>query len=162
MFERFSGSARRVVELAQHEARALDHNYVGTEHLLLGLLAERQGVADQALRALGVSAEAIRARVTEIVGRGEPSAGGAIPFTPRSKRVLQLAVTEAKAMGDDEVGTEHLLLGLLQEGEGVAAETLADLGADDQRVRLQVSALLGRPCAPSRRRRRRAFGRSRC
>ena len=161
MFERLGGPARRVVELAQHEARRLDHNYVGTEHLLLGLLAEGDGVAAHALDALGVTADAIRARVEEMIGRGECRPSGTVPFTPRSKKVLQLAGKEAAAMGDDEVGTEHLLLALVDEGEGVAARILADLGADDQRVRLQVSAVMGRPCAPSRHRRRRAFGRSR-
>ena len=162
MFERFGSSARRVVELAQHEASGLDHNYLGTEHLLLGLIAESEGVAARALKALGVTAAAVRRRVEETIGRGPVPTGGPIPFTPRSKKVLQLAVDEAQAMGDGEVATEHVLLALVREGEGVAAEILAREGADEQVTRLQVSAILGRPCAPAgRSRRRRAFGRSR-
>ena len=134
MFERLGDDARGVVDLAQEEALGLNHNYLGTEHLLLGLLAQGQGAAARALETLGVSAEAARAHIEEIVGHGRCPAGHPIPFTPRSKKVLQLAVKEAERMGDDEVRTEHLLLGIVGEGQGVAAEILCELGADDQRV----------------------------
>ena len=160
MFERFGDDARRVVDLAQEEAVRLGHDYLGTEHLVLGLLADGQGAAARALEALGVSAETVRARTKEIIGEGRCRVDQPVPFTPRSTKVLQLAVREAKRMGDDEVRTEHVLLGIVGEGQGVAAEILGELGADEQRVRLQLSALLGRPCPPGRirSRRRRAFG----
>jgi ATP-dependent Clp protease ATP-binding subunit ClpC len=161
--ERFGDSARRAVELAQHEATELDHQYLGTEHLLLGLIAEGEGVAAQALEALGLTAGGTRARIEGIIGRGECSCPGPVPFTPRSTKVLRLAVEEAEAMGDQEVDTEHVLLALVREGEGVAAQILIGEGVDEQRTRLQVSALLGRPCAPGGKSRggRRSFRRSR-
>lgn len=160
MFERFGRDARRVVDLAQDEALGLEHDYLGTEHLLLGLLAHGHGVAARTLEALGVSAGTIRARTKGIIGQGRCRPALPIPFTPRSKKVLQLAVNEAQRMGDDEVRPEHLLLGIVAEGQGVAAKILTELGADEQRVRLQLSAVLGRPCPPARirRRPRRAFG----
>jgi hypothetical protein len=155
--ERLGTEARWVVDLAQREATRLGHNYLGTEHLLLGLLAEGEGVAARVLDAVGVSAKAVRRSVEDIIGRGSSVRGGPIPLTPRAKKVLDLAVREARAMGDEEVATEHLLLGLVREGEGVAAQVLADLGVDFPDVPAQVTALTGRTCArPARRRRRRA------
>src|SRR5512133_170495 len=138
MFERFTDRARRVVVLAQEEARHLDHNYIGTEHLLLGLVHEAEGVAAQALAQLGVSLEAVRAQVEEIIGRGQSAPTGHIPFTPRSKKVLELSLREALQLGHNYIGTEHILLGLIREGEGVAAQVLVKLGADLNRVRQQV------------------------
>ena len=142
MFERFTDRARRVVVLAQEEARLLDHNYVGTEHLLLGLIHEGQGVAAKALELLGIRLEVVRARVEEIVGRGQMAPTGHIPFTPRAKKVLELSLREAKQLGHNYIGTEHILLGLLREGEGVAAHVLVELGADLSRTRGQVIGLL--------------------
>jgi ATP-dependent Clp protease ATP-binding subunit ClpC len=142
MFERFTDRARRVVVLAQDEARMLDHNYVGTEHILLGLIHEGEGVAARALESLGVSLEAVRQQVEEIIGRGEQAPSGHIPFTPRAKKVLELSLREALQLGHDYIGTEHILLGLLREGEGVAAQVLVKLGADLSRVRQQVIQLL--------------------
>jgi len=142
MFERFTDRARRVVVLAQEEARLLNHNYVGTEHLLLGLIHEGQGVAAKALELLGIRLEAVRAQVEEIVGRGQMAPTGHIPFTPRAKKVLELSLREAKQLGHNYIGTEHILLGLLREGEGVAAQVLVRLGADLSRVRGQVIGLL--------------------
>src|SRR5215472_16788920 len=139
MFERFTDRARRVVVEAQEEARLLNHNYIGTEHLLLGLLKEGQGVAAQALDALEISLPAARERVKLIIGQGaQPSSGGHIPFTPRAKTVLELALREGLKLGDNYIGTEHILLGIIAEGEGVAAAVLTDLGADAERVRRQV------------------------
>jgi len=126
------------VNLAQEEARGLDHNYLGTEHLLLGLLAEGQGIAWRVLDELGISAATVRGQVEAIIGRGPDTPVGPIPFTPRSKKVLELAGREAKGLGHNYVGTEHLLLGLVREGEGVAAQVLARLGADRARVVQQV------------------------
>lgn len=146
---RFGDSARRALELAQQEAARLNHEYLGTEHLLLGLIAEGEGAAAQALGALGLTSPTTRARVEEIIGRGEVSCPRPVPFTPRFKKVLRLALQEAEAMGDHEVDSEHVLLALVREGEGVAAQILKGEGADEQRTRLQVSALLGRPCAPA-------------
>jgi ATP-dependent Clp protease ATP-binding subunit ClpA len=142
MFERFTDQARRVVVLAQEEARLLNHNYVGTEHLLLGLIHEGQGVAAEALELLGIRLEAVRAQVEEIVGRGQVAPTGHIPFTPRAKKVLELSLREAKQLGHNYIGTEHILLGLLREGEGVAAHVLVKLGADLSRARGQVIGLL--------------------
>ena len=143
MFERFTDRARRVVVLAQAEARDLDHNYVGTEHILLGLLREGEGVAARALSSLGISLDAVRHRVEEIIGRGQqPAASGHIPFTPRAKKVMELSLREALQLGHDYIGTEHILLGLIREGDGVAAQVLIRLGADLNRVRHQVIALL--------------------
>jgi ATP-dependent Clp protease ATP-binding subunit ClpC len=140
MFERFTDRARRVVVEAQEEARLLNHNCIGTEHLLLGLLREGHGVAAQALDALDISLPTVRERVREIDGEGaEPrSGGGHIPFTPRAKKVLGLALREALTLGDNYIETEHILLGVIAEGNGVAAGVLADLGADAERVRQQV------------------------
>jgi ATP-dependent Clp protease ATP-binding subunit ClpA len=142
VFERFTDRARRVVVLAQEEARMLDHNHIGTEHLLLGLVHEGEGVAARALESLGVSLEAVRLRVEEIIGRGQQPLSGHIPFTPRAKKVIELAGREANDLGHNYVGTEHLLLGLIREGDGVAAQTLAKLGVDLAGVRLQVVELL--------------------
>jgi Clp amino terminal domain, pathogenicity island component len=142
MFERFTDRARRVVVLAQEEARHLNHNYIGTEHILLGLIHEGQGVAAKALESLGVSLEAVRAEVTEIIGRGAEAPGGHIPFTPRSKKVLELSLREALELGHNYIGTEHILLGLLREGEGVGAQVLIKLGAGRDQVRQVVVQLL--------------------
>jgi ATP-dependent Clp protease ATP-binding subunit ClpA len=142
MFERFTDQARRVVVLAQEEARHLNHNYIGTEHLLLGLLREGEGVAAKALASLGISLEAGRIQVEEIVGQGLRAPTGHIPFTPRAKKVLELSLREALQLGHNYMGTEHILLGVIREGEGVAAQVLAAVGADDARVREQVVRLL--------------------
>jgi ATP-dependent Clp protease ATP-binding subunit ClpC len=142
MFERFTDRARRVVVLAQEEARLLNHDYVGTEHLLLGMVAEGQGVAATALESLGISLEAVRAQVEEVIGQGQQAPSGHIPFTPRAKKVLELSLREANQLGHNYIGTEHLLLGLVREGEGVAAQVLVKLGADLSRVRQQVIQLL--------------------
>ena len=142
MFERFTDRARRVVVLAQEEARMLNHNYIGTEHILLGLIHEGEGVAAKALESLGVSQEAVRRQVEEIIGQGERAPSGHIPFTPRAKKVLELALREALQLGHNYIGTEHILLGLIREGEGVAAQVLVKLGADLNRVRQQVIQLL--------------------
>jgi ATP-dependent Clp protease ATP-binding subunit ClpA len=142
MFERFTDRARRVVVLAQEEAGLLNHNYVGTEHLLLGLVSEGQGVAARALESLGIRLEAVRAQVEEIIGQGQTASTGHIPFTPRAKRVLELSLREAKQLGHNYIGTEHLLLGLIREREGVAAQVLLTLGGDLSGVRQQVIQLL--------------------
>ena len=142
VFERFTDRARRVVVLAQEEARMLDHNYIGTEHILLGLIGEGEGVAAKALESLGISLEAVRQEVEEIIGRGQQAPPGHIAFTPRAKKVLELALREAQQLGHNYVGTEHILLGLIREGEGVAAQVLVKLGADLERVRQQVIQLL--------------------
>ena len=142
MFERFTDRARRVVVLAQEEARMLDHNYIGTEHLLLGLIHEGEGVAAKALEALGISLDAVRQQVEAIIGRGQQAPSGHIPFTPRAKRVLELSLRESGQLGHNYIGTEHILLGLVREGEGVAAQVLVTLGADEQRVRQQVIQVL--------------------
>jgi ATP-dependent Clp protease ATP-binding subunit ClpC len=142
MFERFTDRARQVLALAQDEARMLNHNYIGTEHLLLGLIHEGGGVAAQALESLGVSLEAVRQQVEEIIGQGQHSTAGRIPFTPRAKKVLELSRREALAMGHNYVGTEHILLGLIREGDGVAAQVLVRMGADLNRVRQQVIHIL--------------------
>lgn len=142
MFERFTDRARRVVVLAQEEARMLNHNYIGTEHILLGLIHEGEGVAAKALESLGISLEAVRSQVEEIIGQGQQAPSGHIPFTPRAKKVLELSLREALQLGHNYIGTEHILLGLIREGEGVAAQVLMKLGADLSRVRQQVIQLL--------------------
>jgi ATP-dependent Clp protease ATP-binding subunit ClpC len=145
MFERFTDRARRVVVLAQEEARMLNHNYIGTEHILLGLIHEGEGVAAKALESLGISLEAVRQQVEEIIGQGQQAPSGHIPFTPRAKKVLELSLRESRQLGHDYIGTEHILLGLIREGEGVAAQVLVKLGADLNRVRLRVIELLHGP-----------------
>jgi ATP-dependent Clp protease ATP-binding subunit ClpC len=142
MFERFTERARQVVVLAQDEARALRHNYIGTEHLLLGLLREQEGLAARALGELGVELDAVRAQVAQIVGTGEEATAGQIPFTPRAKKVLELSLREARAMSHQYIGTEHILLGLARENEGVAARLLLDLGVDAETIRKTVGCLL--------------------
>jgi ATP-dependent Clp protease ATP-binding subunit ClpC len=166
MFERFSERARQVVVLAQDEARSLKHNYIGTEHLLLGLFREEEGIAARALESLQITLEEVRAQVARIVGEGDESAGGQIPFTPRAKKVLELSMREALSLGHNFIGTEHILLGVARENGGVAARILLDLGADDQKIRDAVLATLGGPqvgtvarAAPRRRMRHARSGR---
>jgi ATP-dependent Clp protease ATP-binding subunit ClpA len=142
MFERFTDRARRVVVLAQEESRMLGHNYIGTEHLLLGLIHEGEGVAAMALTSMGISLTAVRSQVEEIIGQGQAAPTGHIPFTPRAKKVLELSLREALQLGHNYIGTEHILLGLIREGEGVASQVLHHLGADLNGVRKQVMALL--------------------
>jgi ATP-dependent Clp protease ATP-binding subunit ClpA len=142
VFERFTDKARRVVVLAQEEARMLNHNYIGTEHILLGLIHEGEGVAARALESLGIALSDVRRDVGEIIGEGEGTSGGHIPFTPRAKKVLELSLREALQLGHNYIGTEHILLGLVREGEGVAAQVLQKLGADLNRVRQTVIQLL--------------------
>src|ERR671930_1257250 len=142
MFERFTDRARRVVVLAQEEARMLNHNYIGTEHILLGLIHEGEGVAAKALESLGIALEGVRQQVEEIIGQGQHAPSGHIPFTPRAKKVLELSLREALQLGHNYIGTEHILLGLIREGEGVAAQVLQKLGADLNRVRQTVIQLL--------------------
>jgi ATP-dependent Clp protease ATP-binding subunit ClpA len=144
MFERFTDRARRVVVLGQEEARLLNHDYIGTEHLLLGLIHEGEGVAALALESLGIRLEAVRSQVEEIIGQGqsEAASSGHIPFTPRAKKVLELSLRESQQLGHNYIGTEHILLGLIREGQGVAAQVLVKLGADLSRVRQQVIQLL--------------------
>src|SRR5215216_74994 len=143
MFERFTDRARRVVVLAQEEARMLSHNYIGTEHILLGLIHEGDGIAAKALESLGISLEGVRAQVEEIIGQGQQAPSGHIPFTPRAKKVLELSLREALQLGHNYIGTEHILLGLIREGEGVAAQVLVNLGADLSAVRQEVIQELG-------------------
>ena len=142
MFERFTDRARRVVVLAQEEARMLNHNYIGTEHILLGLIHEGEGVAAKALESLGIRQEAVRRQVEEIIGQGQQAPSGHIPFTPRVKKALELSLRESLRLGHNYIGTEHILLGLIREGDGVAAQVLVRLGADLDRVRWQVIQLL--------------------
>src|SRR5271155_5756782 len=142
MFERFTDRARRVGVLAQEEARMLNHNYIGTEHILLGLIHEGEGVAAKSLESLGISLEGVRSQVEEIIGQGQQAPSGHIPFTPRAKKVLELSLREALQLGHNYIGTEHILLGLIREGEGVAAQVLVKLGAELTRVRQQVIQLL--------------------
>jgi hypothetical protein len=142
MFERFTDRARRVVVLAQEEARHLNHNYIGTEHILLGLIHEGDGVAARSLEALDISLEAVRTQVQEIVGHGDEAPTGHIPFTPRAKKVLELSLREAMSLGHNYIGTEHILLGLIREGGGVAAQVLVKEGGSLDRVRQQVIQLL--------------------
>src|ERR1700735_1369715 len=141
MFERFTARARSVVVLAQEESRRLGHNHIGTEHLLLGLLAEREGVAARALESLGVTLDAARQQVREIVGPDSEAARGHIPFTPRAKKILELSLREALSLGSEVISTEHLLLGLIDEGDGVGAQILERLGAQNTKVRKAVIGL---------------------
>jgi ATP-dependent Clp protease ATP-binding subunit ClpC len=143
MFERFTDRARRVVVFAQEEARGLNHNWIGTEHLLLAVIREGQGVGARALESMQVSLDAARQQVESIIGRGqELVSDGHIPFTPRAKKVLELSLREALQLGHDYIGTEHILLGLIREGDGVAAQVLVNLGCDLNRTRQQVIRLL--------------------
>jgi ATP-dependent Clp protease ATP-binding subunit ClpC len=149
MFERFTDRARRVIVLAQEEAGALDHNYIGTEHILLGLIREGDGVAAKALEALGVGLAAMRQQVEEIVGRGQGPRSGHIPFTPRAKKVLELSLREAVRLGHNYIGTEHILLGLIREGDGVAVRILTGCGVRLDQAREQViQELAGRGGGP--------------
>jgi len=159
MFERFTERARRVVVLAQEEARMLNHNYIGTEHILLGLAREGEGVAARALESLGISLEAVRQQVEEIIGRGQEAPSGHIPFTPRAKKVLELSLREAQRLGDDHIGTEHILLGLVREGEGVGAQILERQGASLDRVQAQVLATVRTAPVPAEELRRVSVGR---
>jgi hypothetical protein len=145
MFERFTERARQVVVLAQEEARQLKHNYIGTEHILLGLLREEEGLAAQALESLGISIDRVRAQIVRIVGNGEEVTSGQIPFTPRAKKILELALREALSLGHNYIGTEHILLGLVRENEGVAARILVDFDADSERIRNEVIRMLSGP-----------------
>src|SRR3981081_583238 len=142
MFERFTDRARKVLVLAQEEAGLLDHNFIGTEHLLLGLISEGEGVAARALESLGISLDVARVKVHETIGPAGGTASGPPPFTPRAKKVLELSLREALQLGHNYIGTEHILLGIVREGEGVASQVLVDLGADLSRVRQQVIQLL--------------------
>ena len=141
MFERFTDRARRVVVLAQEEARLLNHNYIGTEHILLGLIHEGEGVAAKALEQLGISLEAVRTQVEEIIGHGGSSPSGHIPFTPRAKKVLELSLREALQLGHNYIGTEHILLGLIHEGEGLAAQVLSEMEVELERTRQEIVEL---------------------
>jgi ATP-dependent Clp protease ATP-binding subunit ClpA len=142
VFERFTDRARQVVVLAQEEARGLKHDYIGTEHLLLGLLRVDDGLAARVLTTLGVSADAVRAQVVQIVGPGHEAAHGQIPFTPRAKKVLELSLREALSIGHNYIGTEHILLGLARENDGVAARIMLELGAGAERIREEVLTVL--------------------
>jgi ATP-dependent Clp protease ATP-binding subunit ClpC len=148
VFERFTERARQVVVLAQDEARSLRHNYIGTEHILLGLLREEEGIAARVLEDLGVTLDEVRAQVARIIGRGDELAAGKIPFTPRAKKVLELSLREAVSMKHGYIGTEHILLGLASQGEGVAARILINLGADPEKIRNDVTGLLSQPDPP--------------
>ena len=145
MFERFTERARQVVVLAQDEARALKHNYIGTEHILLGLLREEEGLAARVLESLDITVEEVRAQVARIVGQGDEVTTGQIPFTPRAKKVLELALREALSLGHNYIGTEHILLGIVRENEGVAARILLDFDADAEKVRNEIFRMLGGP-----------------
>jgi ATP-dependent Clp protease ATP-binding subunit ClpC len=149
VFERFTERARQVVVLAQDEARALKHNYIGTEHILLGLLREEEGLAARVLESLEITVEEVRGAVAQVIGQGEEVTMGQIPFTPRAKKVLELSLKEALAMNHNYIGTEHILLGLVRENEGVAARILAQLGAPADVVRNEVGRVLGATPAPS-------------
>ena len=155
MFERFTERARQVVVLAQDESRALGHDYIGTEHLLLGLMREKEGLAARVLDSLDVTAEEARSQIVSVVGQGESAATGQIPFTPRAKRALELSLREALALGHDHIGTEHVLLGLVRDEDSVAVRVLESLGADTDVVREEVLHLLSggaaRPRALERR-----------
>jgi ATP-dependent Clp protease ATP-binding subunit ClpC len=149
MFERFTERAREVVVLAQDEARALKHNYIGTEHILLGLLREEEGLAARVLESLDITVEEVRAQVARIVGQGDEVTTGQIPFTPRAKMVLELALREAMALGGNYIGTEHILLGLVRENEGVAARILLDFDADAESIRNEIIRFLSGRGAPA-------------
>src|SRR4051794_24427772 len=153
VFERFTERARQVVVLAQEEARILKHNYIGTEHILLGLLREEEGLAARVLESLDITVERVRAQVVRIVGSGEEVTSGQNPFTPRAKKVLDLALREALSLSHNYIGTEHILLGLVRENEGVAARILLDLGADAEKVRDEIiRTLSGSGSGPARER----------
>jgi ATP-dependent Clp protease ATP-binding subunit ClpC len=145
VFERFTERARQVVVLAQDEALALRHNYIGTEHILLGLLREEEGLAARVLESLQITVEEVRGAVRQVVGEGDEVTGGQIPFTPRAKRVLELSLKEAMSLGHNYIGTEHILLGLARENQGVAARILLDFGADQHRIRDAIIRMLGEP-----------------
>src|SRR5204862_2550958 len=145
MFERFTERARQVVVLAQEEARTLKHNYIGTEHILLGLLREEEGLAARVLESLDITVERVRAQVVRIVGSGEEVTSGQIPFTPRAKKVLELALREALSLGHNYSGTEHILLGQVRENEGVAARILLDFDADAEKIRNEIIRMLSGP-----------------
>ena len=149
MFERFTERAREVVVLAQDEARALRHNYIGTEHILLGLLREEEGLAARVLESLDITVEEVRAQVARIIGPGdEPIVSGQIPFTPRAKKVLELSLREALSLKHNYIGTEHILLGLVRENEGVAARILLDFDADAEKIRNEIMRVLSSPRGP--------------
>jgi ATP-dependent Clp protease ATP-binding subunit ClpC len=149
VFERFTERAKQVVVLAQDEARALKHNYIGTEHILLGLLREEEGLAARVLESLDVTVEEARAQVARIIGPGdEPIVSGQIPFTPRAKKVLELSLREALSLKHNYIGTEHILLGLVRENEGVAARILLDFGADAEKIRNEIMRVLSGPGGP--------------
>jgi ATP-dependent Clp protease ATP-binding subunit ClpC len=149
VFERFTERARQVVVLAQDEARALKHNYIGTEHILLGLLREEEGLAARVLESLDVTVEEVRAQVARIIGPGdEPIVSGQIPFTPRAKKVLELSLREALSLKHNYIGTEHILLGLVRENEGVAARILLDFDADAEKIRNEIMRVLSGPGGP--------------
>ena len=150
MFERFTERARQVVVLAQEEARTLKHNYLGTEHILLGLLREEEGLAARVLEGLEITVEEVRSQVIRIVGAGEEVTSGQIPFTPRAKKVLELALREALSLGHNYIGTEHILLGLVRENEGVAARILADFDADSEKIRNEIIRMLSGPSGRQR------------
>ncbi len=148
MFERFTERARQVVVLAQEEARNLGHDYIGTEHVLLGLLREEEGLAARVLESLDVTVERVRDQVVRVVGRGKEISPGQIPFTPRAKKVLELALRESRGLGHSYIGTEHILLGLVRENEGVAARILLDFDADSEKIRNEVIRMLSGPSGP--------------
>jgi ATP-dependent Clp protease ATP-binding subunit ClpC len=150
LFERFTERSRQVVVLAQDEARALKHNYIGTEHLLLGLLREDEGLAARVLESLDITVEEVRAQVERVVGRGDEPLTGQIPFTPRAKKVLELALREALVLGHNYIGTEHILLGIIRENEGVAARILLDFNADPEKVRDAVIRIVSEPSGSSK------------
>jgi ATP-dependent Clp protease ATP-binding subunit ClpA len=145
VFERFTERASQVVVLAQDEARALKHNYIGTEHILLGLLREEEGLAARVLESLDITVEEVRAQVARIVGQGDEVTTGQIPFTPRAKKVLELSLREALSLGHNYIGTEHILLGLARENDGVAARILLDFDADAEKIRDEVIRMLSGP-----------------
>src|ERR671936_1725225 len=145
MFDRFTEGARHVVVFAQDEARELRHNYIGTEHVLLGLLRDEEGLAARVLESLHVTREDVRTRAAQIVGQGEEVTTGQIPFTPRAKKVLELAMREALSLGHNYIGTEHILLGLVRENEGVAARILLDFDADAEKIRNEIIRMLSGP-----------------
>ena len=143
MFERFTERARQAIVLAQDESRMLRHSYIGTEHLLLGLLREEEGLAARALDALGITMDEMRSQVARIVGEGDEAMGGNVPFTPRAKKVLELALKEAMSLDHNYIGTEHILLGLVRENEGVGARILLDYDADAEKIRAEIHSLMG-------------------
>jgi ATP-dependent Clp protease ATP-binding subunit ClpC len=150
VFERFTERARQVVVLAQDEARALRHNYIGTEHILLGLLREEEGLAARVLESLEITVEDVRAQVARIVGQGDEATTGQIPFTPRAKKVLDLSLREALSLGHNHIGTEHILLGLVRENEGVAAQIMLDLGVNAETIREEMKRRLSGPRSEQR------------